>query len=54
LLRYCREAGEAEAIARCEGIALATQWLDVPMVLETDYAVVAAKLKSNVMDRSVG
>ena len=48
------DAEEAEAIACCEGIALATRWPDVPMVLETDSAVVAAKLKSNVMDRSVG
>ena len=48
------DAEEAEAIACCEGISLATRWPDVPMVLETDSAVVAAKLKSNVMDRSVG
>jgi ribonuclease HI len=54
LLRYCRDAEEAEVVACCEGIALAARWPDVPMVLETDSAVVAAKLKSSVMDRSVG
>ena len=54
LLRYCRDAKEAKAVAYCEGIALAAQWPDVLMVLETDSAMVAAKLKSNVMDRSVG
>ena len=54
LLRYCRDAKEAKAVAYCEGIALAAQWPDVLMVLETDSAMVAARLKSNVMDRSVG
>ena len=53
-LRYCRDAKEAKAVAYCEGIALAAQWPDVLMVLETDSAMVAARLKSNVMDRSVG
>ena len=45
---------EAEAVACREGIVLAARWPDVPMMLETDCAVVAAKLKSNVQDRSIG
>jgi len=45
LLRYCRDAKEAKAVAYCEGIALAAQWPDILMVLETDSAMVAAKLK---------
>lgn len=54
LLYHCRDAEEAEAIACCEGIALAVRCPDAPMVLEIDSAVVAAKLKSNLLDRSVG
>jgi hypothetical protein len=49
LLHYCRDAEEAKVVAYCEGIALAARWPDGPMVLETDSAVVAAKLKSSVM-----
>jgi len=54
LHRHCRDAEEAEAIACHEGNVLAARWPDVPMMLETDCAVVAAKLKSNVQDRSIG
>jgi ribonuclease HI len=54
LLRHCRDAEEAEAIACYEGIVLAAQWPHVPLMLETDCAVVAAKLKSNGQDRSIG
>ena len=34
-----------------EGIALAARWPDVPMFLETDYAVVAEKLRNSTQDR---
>ena len=54
LHRHCRDAEEAEAIACHEGNVLAARWPDVPMMLETDYAVVAAKLKNNGQDRSIG
>jgi len=54
LLRHCRDAEEAEAIACHEGNVLAARWPDVPMMLETDYAVVAVKLKSNGQDRWIG
>jgi hypothetical protein len=46
--RQHRDAEEAEVVVCREGIALAAHWLDVPMVLETDCAVVVDKLKSDV------
>ena len=54
VLLYCRDAEEAEAAACREGITLAAQWPKTHMVLETDCAVVAAKLKNTDQDRSVG
>jgi ribonuclease HI len=54
VLLYCRDAEEAEAAACSEGITLAARWPETHMVLETDCAVVAAKLKNIVQDRSVG
>jgi hypothetical protein len=46
--RQQREAEEADVVVCHEGIALAAHWLDVPMVLETDCAMVADKLKSDL------
>ena len=51
---YCRDAEEAEAAACRKGITLAAQWPKTHMVLKTDCAVVAAKLKNTDQDRSVG
>ena len=53
VLLYCRDAEEAEAAACREGITLAARWPETHMVLETDCAVVAAKLKNTDQDRSV-
>ena len=53
VLSYCRDAEEAEATACREGITLAMRWPETHMVLETDCAVVAAKLKNTDQDRSV-
>ena len=54
MLSYCRDAEEAEAAACREGITLAAQWPKTHMVLETDCAVVAAKLKNTDQHHSVG
>ena len=54
VLLYCRDAEEAEAAACREGITLAARWPETHMVLETDCAVVAAKLKNTDQDRLVG
>lgn len=54
VLTNCRDAEEAEAAACREGIVFAARWPNVPMVLETDCAVLADKLKKTGMqDRSV-
>lgn len=54
MLFHCRDAEEAETIACCEGITFAVRWPEIPMVLETDCAMVATKLKSIAQDRSAG
>jgi hypothetical protein len=54
VLLYCRDAEEVEAAACSEWITLAARWPETHMVLETNCAVVAAKLKNTVQDRSVG
>jgi ribonuclease HI len=53
LLRHCRDAVEAEVVACREGIILAARWPEVPMILETDCAVVVGKLRNPVQDRSL-
>ena len=49
LLRHCRDAVEAEAVACREGIILAARWPEVPMILETDCSVVAGKLRNRFL-----
>jgi hypothetical protein len=53
VLTNCRDAEEAEAAACWEGIVFAARWPNVPMVMETDCAVLADKLKTGVQERSV-
>lgn len=54
ILVHCRDAEEAEAAACREGIVMvAGSWPELPMVVETDCAVIAEKLKSKEKDRSV-
>jgi len=53
VLRHCRDAEEAEAVACCEGITLAARWPDIPMTLETDCAWIVDSLKNQRHDLSI-
>lgn len=52
VLFNCADAEEAEVLACREGVALALQWIDKPVVIETDCLTVCAALKSSSEDRS--
>ncbi|CAO2163808.1 unnamed protein product [Urochloa humidicola] len=53
LLKHCRDAEEAEALACLEGLGLAMRWPDHSLTLETDCASVISKVTSKSPDRSV-
>ncbi|TVU49286.1 hypothetical protein EJB05_00593, partial [Eragrostis curvula] len=52
-LFHCRDAEEAEAAACLDGVRLAMRWPGISMVLESDAALVVAKLKTDAPDRSL-
>uniref|UniRef100_R7W1D8 Auxin-induced in root cultures protein 12 n=1 Tax=Aegilops tauschii TaxID=37682 RepID=R7W1D8_AEGTA len=47
----CSSALEAEAAACCEGIALALEWSQAPVIIETDCSMLASMLKEDVINR---
>jgi ribonuclease HI len=52
-LRNCRDALEAELCAVREGLSLAMQWCNQPLILETDCLEIVKMIRNEDIDRSV-
>jgi hypothetical protein len=51
-LKSCRDPLEAELYALMEGLSLALQWCNLPLIIETDCLEIVSMLKKEGIDRS--